>query len=88
MPWTVSPKVEQQQQQQQPMLHDYTKALNACGELTNANAGLMALGALRETSSNGNDWTGSLCLNGARVHVRAHATEAVSNPYVLSLNFY
>jgi hypothetical protein len=33
-------------------------------------------------------WTGTLCLNGVRVHARALAIEAARNPYVLSRNFY
>ena len=66
------------------MPHGYTAALNVGGDFTNANAGPAALGAFRETSSGGDDWTSLLCLNGARVRARAQASEVIHNPYVLS----
>ncbi|KAH9995771.1 hypothetical protein BJV77DRAFT_990000 [Russula vinacea] len=60
MPSTVSPYGSGVQQQQQSMPHGYTAALNVGGDFTNANAGPTALGAFRETSSGGDDWTRSV----------------------------
>jgi hypothetical protein len=83
MPSTVSP-YGSGVHQQQSMPHGYTAALNDGGDFTNANASPTVLGAFQETNRGDDDWTGSLCLNGAHVHARARATEAVRNPYVLS----
>jgi hypothetical protein len=64
--------------QQQPIPHERTEVLNAGGDLANASAGPPALGAYGKM---GDEWSGTLYLNGACVHVCAKATETVHNPY-------
>jgi hypothetical protein len=62
----------------QPIPHERTEVLNAGADLAGASAGPPALGAFGKM---GDEWTGTLYLNGACVPVRAKAAEAVHNPY-------
>ncbi|KAF8462792.1 hypothetical protein DFH94DRAFT_787675 [Russula ochroleuca] len=65
-------------EQQQPIPRDHTKVLNSGGDLANISAGPAALEAVCEMS--GDEWTGTLYLNGVCAQARARATEAVRNP--------
>jgi hypothetical protein len=69
-------------EQQQPIPRDHTKVLNSGGDLANISAGPAALEAVCEMS--GDEWTGTLYLNGVCAQARARATEAVRNPYAHS----
>ena len=57
-------------------VHEYTNAFRAGGGLAYANTGHTWLGA-----SLGNEWAGTLYLNGTSVLARARKTEAVGNLY-------
>ena len=64
---------------QQPMSHDCTKAVDPSEGLANGSASPTSH---RGMSSDG--WTGRLYWDGAYIHARAKAGDAVRNPYVQS----
>lgn len=69
-------------EQQRPIPRGYMEAHNSGEDPANPSAGPTGRGVSREMS--GDEWNGTLYLNGVCAHARAHADETVRNPYAHS----
>ena len=68
-------------EQQQPI---HMEPIKSGGDLANSSAGPTAQGAFRDSEMSGDEWTGTLYLNGVCALVRAQPNETVRNPYAHS----
>ena len=69
-------------EQQQLTPHDYTERIDSRDDYANTDADAEPMSSGSSDEMSDNEWTGTLNLNGKRIHVRALMAGAIGDPYV------